>query len=756
MQIRGFGAAGRFAVGLVAGYAVAVAALAALLIVLGGALAERTGANRQVYPSVGFSGVPVLADFGSDVSLDFLDDDPNLPRRFFSVRWRGFWYVPETVDIDLYGAGDDRLDVWLDGVLVIRRTPPADMHTEVRALRLDAGVHELRIEYEQHGGGSSLYLAWAPRGGRPRPFSPHRLFRQWPVAEDIRLARRVEWLEWIVLFAWGVPAVLVVGCLVRRVWAAYVRFESGPDERRRRLWERVWRIASSLAVAAIAIRAAWSRLPGWNPESLWHDDLVYAAIIRADLWSMLTVPIHVAPGLFVVWRGFYELFPDPEWSLQILPFACAIAAIPVMFLVARRLTGDRSMGLLAAAVTALNPLLAHYSVFVHQYPFDFLVTALLMLGVVALLEDPLRIDARRFGSFAAAASVAPLLAVTSVLVSFPAVHMVALAAFRCSVRNRSRTVAMLVIVAVYDLAVLACYLLLKNRTNDGIRGGRFADGFMTLDSFSGAWDFLIENGLRLLTISLASWEQTGIRYPIAVWTPDMVSWPLPFLLLGLIWLLARRPTRPCGLVVFGFYAAFVGASALGVYPLGMGRSDIFAFPMGILLFAAGIHLVTEPLPRAALGRLTLAAAAVWVAVAHPLEVEYRESNAVYLAETLAANVRPQDGIILTWPTSFVVAFYGPWPVDILSFDQSPNATQARLRREGTLHLPRVHDGSQERLTRQFLRDSQPRRIWFGASRKPERWLPDVLETLEEYGYDVQSIVETTRGRLYLALQRNPN
>ena len=82
MQIRGFGAAGRFAVGLVAGYAVAVAALAALLIVLGGALAERTGANRQVYPSVGFSGVPVLADFGSDVSLDFLDDDLNLPRRF--------------------------------------------------------------------------------------------------------------------------------------------------------------------------------------------------------------------------------------------------------------------------------------------------------------------------------------------------------------------------------------------------------------------------------------------------------------------------------------------------------------------------------------------------------------------------------------------------------------------------------------------------------------------------------------------------
>ena len=761
--------AGRYVVGPAAGCALAAVALTAWLIVLDGALEQRTGVERRVWPSVGFSGAPVLADFSPDVSLDFLDGDPNLPRRFFSVRWRGFWYVPEPVEIALYGAGDDRLDVWLDGALVIRRFPPADMHTEVQVLGLDAGVHELRVEYEQHGGVSSLYLAWArdvggsagsPEGRgprRPRPIPPHRLFREWPAAEDIRLARRVERVERIVLAVWGIPAVFSVGFLVRRLRAVHARLgslESGSPERR--LWEKGWRIASMLTVAAIAVRAAWARLPGWNPESLWHDDLVYAAIVRADLWSMLTVPIHVAPGLFAIWRGFYELFPDPEWSLQILPFACAIAAIPVMFLVARRLTGDRGMGLLAAAVTALNPLLAHYSVFVHQFPFDFLVTALFLLTAVTLLERPARIDPRRFGGFAAAAGVAPLLSVTSVLVSFPVVHIAALASFRDRLRNRSRTVAMLVIAAAYDLAVLACWLLLRNRTNDAIRGGRFAHGFMPLDSLSEAWRFLTENGLRLLETSLASWEQTGIRYPVAVWMPDMVSWPVPFLLLGLVWLLARRRTRQSGLVAVGFYAAFLAASALGVYPLGTGRPDIFAFPVGILLFAAGVHLVTEPLPRKALHRAALASAAVGAALAQPLEVEYRESNAVRLAETLAANVRPQDGMILTWPAGFTAAFYGPWPSTVLPFDQAPNATQARLRREGTLHLPRAHDGSQERLVRQFLRGSRPRRIWFGASREPERWLPDVLETLEEHGYDVRSLVETTRGRLYLALRRNPS
>ena len=108
-------------------------------------------------------------------------------------------------------------------------------------------------------------------------------------------------------------------------------------------------------------------MPGGTPESLWADDLVYGAIVRSEtLWDMLAAPIHMAPGPFVIWRGLHALLPDPEWSLQLLPFACGIAAIPVMALVVWRLTADESLAATAAALTALNPLLAHYTVFVHQ------------------------------------------------------------------------------------------------------------------------------------------------------------------------------------------------------------------------------------------------------------------------------------------------------------------------------------------------------------------------------------------------------
>ena len=231
-------------------------------------------------------------------------------------------------------------------------------------------------------------------------------------------------------------------------------------------WQFLWLWAAIVAVVVCTIQA---RLPGWNPKSLWYDDLVYGAIIRAGFWDMITAPVHVAPGLFIIWRGLYELFPDPEWSLQLLPFACAIAAIPVMALVVRNLTGHDSLALLAAAVTALNPLLAHYSVFVHQYPFEFLVTALFLLTATQLRHDQ-SIDSHRFGRVAMAGSAATFFAIPSVFISFPVVHLGAAASVaRDWGRNRRRTVTVILTTAAYDIAVLTAYLLFRGRSPYGAK-----------------------------------------------------------------------------------------------------------------------------------------------------------------------------------------------------------------------------------------------------------------------------------------------
>jgi len=86
--------------------------------------------------------------------------------------------------------------------------------------------------------------------------------------------------------------------------------------------------------------------------------------------------------------------------------ATALAAtIPVMALAVRKLTRDDGLALLAAAATALNPLLAYYMVFVHQYTFEFLLTAVFLLAAVRLFGNGPEIEPRRFARVAAPGAV---------------------------------------------------------------------------------------------------------------------------------------------------------------------------------------------------------------------------------------------------------------------------------------------------------------------------------------------------------------
>ena len=225
----------------------AAAALTVLLFFLSSGAADRTGVRRQVFPDVGLNGTPLRDDVGAAVTLDFLNDDPDLPRRFFSARWTGFWYVPEAGEVELHGAGDDRLDVWLDGELVIRRTPPADMHTLVRTLRLDAGVHELRVDYEQHGGAFNMRLEWAPPGGRARRLPPYRLFHERPDTDDVRLAYGVAWLQRLVATLWIAVIGMSLGWLGTLAWQRV-----GPHSPYGRHWESVSRLSASVFRVAIA------------------------------------------------------------------------------------------------------------------------------------------------------------------------------------------------------------------------------------------------------------------------------------------------------------------------------------------------------------------------------------------------------------------------------------------------------------------------------------------------------------------------
>ena len=648
----------------IAGHLATAAVLTVLLFIISAGPHGRSGLNRCVYPNVGSTGPPILQDVSADLTLGFLDDDPELPRRFFSARWHGFWYVPETGTIRLHGAGDDRLDVWLNGELIIRRTPPADMHTAIRDVALDAGAHEILVEYQQHGGASSFRLQWQPPGGRPRGLAAHRLFPERPGPEDVRRAQRVAWLTRIVAVVWALP-LLLLPALLTRTWPAVVA-RAGRVPSLGKRWRTALRATLALAVLAVALRAGLARLEGWNPGSLWYDDLVYAANIRtAAVWDLITVPLHVGPGLLVVWRGLYALFSDPEWSLQLLPFVSAIAAVPVMALVVRRLTGDDSLAVLAAAVTALNPLLARYSVFVHQYAAEFLITALFLLAAAGLRHGAPGIDPRRFRRTALLGGLGAFFSAPSVFVSFPIVNLGAASALRdWFTDGRRPDPAILPGAAAYNATVLGAYLLLRHRSNAYLQD-YWAEEFMPTDSTSAMLGFIANNGVLLLDASLPAWGSS----------PGTVSWMLPIVGLGLGWLLARDDTRFFGMVVAAFFAARLVASALWIYPLGASRVDIFAFPVTICLFAAGIQASTAAFPRTAVVRLAAAAAAVAFALARPVGAAYLDTDDTLLATVVSSAARPDDGLILSQAGIFLTAFTGNGRLR-----PAPRTTRATVRR----------------------------------------------------------------------------
>ena len=718
-------------------YAAAVLTCTAAWLLTGSQAAERTGLRRELFLTNGFVGQPFRQDVSENISLDFLDDDERLPRQRFGVRWYGYWYVPDDGPVEIHGEGDDSLTVHIDDELVLRRYPPEEMHLATGTVMLAAGVHELLIEYEQEGGAYALDVRWSPPSDRMRPLAWHRLFHEPPAMEDVRLAQWATWLGWTATLLWAAPLLAVAGVGARRAWR--VRDRYGPASPYAPYWNTAALAGLALAGGAVVVRAIAARLPGMNPPSLWHDDLVYGAIIRSERFlDMVTAPIHVAPGPLVVWRWMHALLPDPEWSLQLLPFVCGIGAIPLMALVAWRLTGDSTMALLAGAVTSLVQLLAHYTVFVHQYTLEAVVTGLFLLAATRLVRDGSEVNAPRFRRIALGGGIATFFAVPAVFVTFPVVNLGALYGIRTGIARGKWPRDILLSAAAYNVMMAAAWWLLRNRSNPTLRA-EFAEGFLPVDSLAAASGFLADQGGRLLMISLPGWTE-GWSF-----NPGEVSWTLPFVGLGLVWLLARRETRFFGLAILGFYGARVVASALWIYPLGLGRPDIFSFPVAICLFASGIHAATAALPHAHAARATVAAAVVVFALIRPVEVGYWDSNGASLVHHLAANAQADDPVMLSASSRHLTAFYGPWPVTTQPTDTNAQGVAVTVERDRTLFLPRSARDAE--IATEFLRQFRSSgHVWYLARHtESER----VVAAMTNAGYAAESVQATTDYGLFL-------
>jgi mannosyltransferase len=161
--------------------------------------------------------------------------------------------------------------------------------------------------------------------------------------------------------------------------------ESAPAEwltRERTLW----------LLAGITVLGAAIRFSTLDQQSFWLDEATTWGIVSHGLGHVLsTVPkSESTPPLYYVLAWLWtRVFGTGEVGLRSFSALCGTATIPVMWAVGRRLASER-IGLVAALITAVNPLLFWYSQEARTYALLVLLSALSLLMFLRALTQPSR------------------------------------------------------------------------------------------------------------------------------------------------------------------------------------------------------------------------------------------------------------------------------------------------------------------------------------------------------------------------------
>ena len=133
------------------------------------------GLKAQYFDFASLSAQPDLSGRSPDVSR--IDDQvgytyttnvwTGLPLSMadsFASRHYGWLAVPSSGEYTLYLNSDDGSRLWLDGALVVDNGGPHGLREYSTTVTLAEGLHAVRVEYFEVGGGAGLVLSWAGPG----------------------------------------------------------------------------------------------------------------------------------------------------------------------------------------------------------------------------------------------------------------------------------------------------------------------------------------------------------------------------------------------------------------------------------------------------------------------------------------------------------------------------------------------------------------------------------------------------------------
>jgi uncharacterized membrane protein len=216
----------------------------------------------------------------------------------------------------------------------------------------------------------------------------------------------------------------------------------------------------TLGVSALTVLAAVLRFYGLGHQGFWFDEANTALLVRFSPGRMLgLIPqTESTPPLYycVAWV-WARVFGDGEAGLRSLSALAGVLVVPVAYGATAKLISRRA-GLIAAGLTACNPLLIWYSQEARSYELLVLLTAVSLLAFAYARADP---SPTRLGLWVLASALALATHYYAVVAIAPqAVWLL------CELRHRRPVQLAVGIVAVCGLALIPLALSQSSTGHD--------------------------------------------------------------------------------------------------------------------------------------------------------------------------------------------------------------------------------------------------------------------------------------------------
>ena len=237
--------------------------------------------------------------------------------------------------------------------------------------------------------------------------------------------------------------------------------------------------------------------------------------------------------------------------------------------------------------------------------------------------------------------------------------------------------------------------------------------------------------------------------------PTALASGVPLVGVGLVWLMVKPPWRWFGVFVLLVYVAAIVASGLHLYPISGGRpdrpalarTDLFSYPLTVMLFTLGIGALTSWLPRRALANFPLCVLALALVAVRPAPASYfplDHSNFVRLMDSFEEDT---DGVVLWSAARFLGGYYSSWPIRAVARADLNNELEIHLERPHSLTLPTVGEATASALEA-FISEGQFRRIIYLTTRARAGQQDPVFSVLARNGYrEAQRWSSTVRTQL---------